>query len=171
MELCMRKVSQYSTQFKEKLLAKVFSPNAPSTVELAKRANVPYPTLYQWISMSKKSKEIKSHVAAMPSKDNTPEAKLKAVFDTLQMTEEERSAYCRKHGFYTHYLDEWKTQVLAGLKPVDTKEDKAVYRQLTLENKQLKKDLNRKERALAEASALLILKKKASLIWGGGEDD
>jgi ribosomal protein L4 len=35
----------------------------------------------------------------------------------------------------------------------------------------LKKELNRKEKALAEASALLILKKKADLIWGDGEGD
>jgi transposase-like protein len=167
----MRKCTQYSAEFKEKLLAKVFSPNAPSYVELARRAGVPYPTLYQWISMSKKRKKIRSDDVPTRPKDKTPETKLQAVFDTLHMTEEERSAYCRKHGLYTHHLDEWKTQILAGLKPIGSKEDKVEYRQLTIENKNLKKELSRKERALAEASALLILKKKANLIWGDGEDD
>ena len=170
MEPYMRKCSQYSPKFKEKLLAKVFSPNAPSNVELARRAGVPYPTLYQWISMSRK-KKVKSSDIPMRPKDKTAEDKLKAVFDTLQMTEEEQGAYCRKHGLYTHHLEEWKKQILAGLQPIDSKENKAEYRQMTAENKELRKELNRKEKALAEASALLILKKKANLIWGDGEDD
>ncbi len=44
-------------------------------------------------------------------------------------------------------------------------------RQLREENKRLKKELRRKEKALAETSALLVLKKKAHLIWGEPEDD
>ena len=39
------------------------------------------------------------------------------------------------------------------------------------EIKQLKKDLQRKEKALAEAAALIILRKKAQAIWGEPEDD
>jgi transposase len=38
-------------------------------------------------------------------------------------------------------------------------------------NRQLEKELRRKEKALAEAAALLILQKKAQAIWGDGEDD
>jgi len=38
-------------------------------------------------------------------------------------------------------------------------------------NKKLESELRRKDKALAEASALLILKKKANLIWGESEDD
>ena len=44
-------------------------------------------------------------------------------------------------------------------------------RTLKKENKSLKKDLNRKEKALAETAALLVLKKKAQEIWGGPEED
>ena len=36
--------------------------------------------------------------------------------------------------------------------------------------KALERDLNRKEKALAEAAALLVLRKKAEAIWGDGED-
>ena len=38
-------------------------------------------------------------------------------------------------------------------------------------NAQLAKELHRKEKALAEAAALLILSKKAQAIWGTGADD
>lgn len=170
MEPCMRKTA-YSAEFKEQLLAKVFSPNAPNLVQLAKSSGVPYTTLYQWISLSKKRKKTKPEEISVRPKDKKPEAKFQAVFDSLQMTDEEKAAYCRKHGLYSHHLDEWKTQILGGLNPVDSKESKAEYRQLLAENKELKKELRRKDKALAEASALLILKKKADLIWGIKEED
>ena len=45
-----------------------------------------------------------------------------------------------------------------------SKEDKKRIREL-------EKDLNRKEKALAEAAALLILRKKVRAIWGSNEED
>jgi len=107
----------------------------------------------------------------MKPKDKTAEAKLRAVSETFQMTEAEKSAYCRQHGFYTHQLNEWKTQMLSGFEVSSSKEQKSEHRQYVTEIKQLKKELNRKEKALAETSALLVLKKKANLIWGDGEED
>ena len=47
----------------------------------------------------------------------------------------------------------------------------AELKELRAENKQLKQDIRRKDSALAEATALLILKKKAALIWGEIGDD
>jgi len=173
MESCMRKCSQYSAEFKEKLLSKALSSNAPSVAELARRAGVPSATLHTWIHMSKKNKITKLDNITVPlrPKDITAEDKLKAVIETFQMEEEAQNAYCRKHGFYIHHLEEWKQQLLAGLKPIDAKKEKTEYRQLIVENKSLKRELTRKDKALAEASALLILKKKANLLWGDGEDD
>lgn len=168
----MRKCTQYSTEFKEKLLAKALSPNAPRVVELARRAGIPSATLHTWIHMRKQNKTTKvNNTIPIRPKDITAEVKLQAVTDTLNATEEERSAYCRKHGFYIHHLDEWKQQLLASFQPIDTKNNKAEYRQLIGENKELKRELARKEKALAEASALLILKKKANLLWGESEED
>jgi transposase len=37
--------------------------------------------------------------------------------------------------------------------------------------RKLEKELKRKDRALAEAAALLLLQKKAQAIWGDAEDD
>lgn len=167
----MRQIRQYSAEFKEKLLAKVFSPNAPSRLELARRANIPYPTLVTWITMSKKKQKVKFKNHSIRPKDKTAEAKFQAVSDTLQMTEEERGAYCRKHGFYTHHLEEWKKQIFTGLETTCSKEQKKENNKVVDEIKKLNRDLHRKDKALAEVSALLILKKKADLLWGVHEDD
>ena len=44
-------------------------------------------------------------------------------------------------------------------------------RQKDRELKDLQKELKRKEAALAETAALLVLRKKAQAIWGDPEDD
>ena len=43
--------------------------------------------------------------------------------------------------------------------------------ELRARNKELERDLNRKDKALAETTALLVLKKKADLIWGTGDKE
>jgi transposase len=163
----MRHVTYSSPEFKENLIAKALASNAPPIIELARQSCIPYPTLYQWVSMSRK-KAIKSGVNnPIRPKDQSAETKLQAVFDTLSMTEEERGAYCRKHGFYTHHLDEWKKQILVGLGASNiNKENKSEHQKTLVEMKKLKSDLHRKDKALAEVSALLILKKK-QIIFGG----
>lgn len=166
----MRKHSQYSNEFKEKLLAKVFSPNAISALQLAKKAGVPYPTLTSWISMRKKRQNPASPTP-ISSKDKEAPAKFQAVFDTLEMSEVEKGAYCRKHGFYPHHLEEWKMQMLSGVETTPSKTTRSEKRQYIAENKRLTRELARKDKALAEVTALLVLKKKADLIWGDGEDD
>ena len=86
------------------------------------------------------------------------------------MTEEQIGAYCREHGIYTNHLDRWRAELIAGLKPSIQKEQKAENLQLKSKVKALTKELVRKEKALAETSALLVLKKKANALWGDEKD-
>jgi len=66
---------------------------------------------------------------------------------------------------------EWRQSIIEGLKPSVNKEQKIENIKLKTELKSLKSELNRKDRALAETTALLVLKKKANLIWGDEKDD
>lgn len=102
--------------------------------------------------------------------DKTAQEKLQCVLDTLGKTVEEQGAYCRAHGIYSHHLELWKKQMLEGLGARNTKEKKVETQLIKSEMKQLKRDLHRKDKALAEVSALLVLKKKAGLLWGEDED-
>ncbi len=165
----MRKTTTYPAQVKASILAKALAPNAPSVVELAKEFNIPYATLYTWMSSMLNNKPLKQVNKSQRPQDKSAQDKLQAVLETMDKTEEEKSAYCRQHGIYISHLEEWKQQMLAGLG--NTNKDKSDNSQTTKEIQQLKKDLYRKDKALAEASALLILKKKADLIWGESEDD
>ena len=166
----MKQVTQYSAAIKSSFLTKAMAPNAPGVVELAKEFNIPYPTAYTWKrTMLKKTKSKQLNSPQRPH-DKSPEAKLQAVMDTLGKTEQEQSEYCRTQGIYSHHLEAWKKQMLEGLGAINAKERKAEHQQAQNEVKQLKRDLRRKDKALAEVSALLILKKKADLIWGVDED-
>ena len=99
------------------------------------------------------------------------EAKFKAVIETAVMTEEQIAEYCRRNGLYTTHLQDWKQRCLESMKLSANTPSNAEVQHLKAELKKVQKDLNRKDKALAETSALLILKKKADLIWGDGEED
>lgn len=97
----------------------------------------------------------------MPAKKCLPDqwngkAKLATVIQTAAMNEAERSEYCREHGIYPEQVTARK----AAFEAVDQDNEPATKAALTNErkkNKQLEKELRRKEKALAEAAALLTL--------------
>ncbi len=78
---------------------------------------------------------------------------------------------CREQGIYPHHLAQWKTDFIEGKSRADKSTSRAQTKQLTQENKALKKELRRKEKALAETAALLVLQKKVTAIWGSDEDN
>jgi hypothetical protein len=159
----MRQVTTYPAAIKANILTKALAPNAPSIVELGKEFNIPYSTIYSWLANMPNNKRIKQLNESQRPQDKSAKDKLKAVIDTLDKSETEQGAYCRQNGIYINHLDEWKKQIL-------DKKNKAEQLLITNEMKQLKRDLHRKDKALAEVSALLILKKKADLLWGDSED-
>jgi transposase len=97
----------------------------------------------------------------------TPEAKLKAVVDTTNLVDTDIGHYLRKEGLYSNQVTDWRSEIIQGLavKPNykrDERDDKI---------RVLEREILRKDKALAEASALLILQKKVSLIWGRSDED
>lgn len=173
----MRQVTKYSAAIKTSVLSKALAPNAPGVIELSKEFNIPKATIYTWMHNMINQKDPKKNNSSERPKDHSPASKLQAVLDTIGKTEEEQSAYCRSHGIYYNHLETWKQQMLEGLSAVPTKESsdgikesKAINQKMQNEVNQLTRDLNRKDKALAELTALLILKKKADLIWGDRED-
>lgn len=96
---------------------------------------------------------------------------MRILLATANLPEQELGKYCRMHGIYTHQLEQWREEVMK----MDPKEKETKFRHeikaLKAKNKRLDKELRRKEKALVEASALLLLKKKAQALWGDSEDD
>ena len=96
-----------------------------------------------------------------------------AVVETLNMTEEQLSEYCRSKGLYPEQIQSWKQACIDG-----TEEDNQTRQQARSkaqsDRKQiqsLEKQLRRKDKALGEAAALLLLQKKVQGLWEDSEDD
>jgi transposase-like protein len=99
------------------------------------------------------------------------EDRLEIVMACASLDEEAKSEYCRKQGVYPHHVKQWKLDFGSG----DSSSEQVTRRQemknLKNENKELRKELNRKDKALAETAALLVLQKKVNAIWGNDEDN
>jgi hypothetical protein len=87
------------------------------------------------------------------------------------MNQAELSAYCRSKGLYSEHIDAWRTQCRQANATLSTQADRKKFNEQTKEIQRLKSELTRKEKALAEAATLLILKKKVHQIWGDVEDN
>ena len=104
----------------------------------------------------------------MPSRrprDWPAEEKLHAVIEAESLSIEDLGAFLRRKGLHEAHLQEWRTIVLAGLRgPSGRPSAKASADGRRI--RELEKELDRKDKALAETAALLVLKKKAHAIWG-----
>jgi transposase len=102
----------------------------------------------------------------------TAAARLQAVIATASMDEAQRSAWCRQNGVYPTELQQWKESATAALSEVP--EERVTPQQRREEKrriKELERDLRRKDKALAETTALLVLSKKFEAILQRDEEE
>ena len=96
--------------------------------------------------------------------------KLALLLESKLVDPDRRGEWLREKGLHTEHLTLWE-QELRELMDDKTTNDKAELMALKKRNRQLEKELERKNAALAELAALMTLKKKAAEIWGANEDD
>lgn len=159
----------YTEDFKKSIVQKALANPERSPRHTALEAGLGNSTLYGWI------KKYGGNIEKPPNKkspeDWTAEERFNMLLETANLTEEAQGAYCRQKGIYQHQLTQWQEAFMKPKTEINHSKELAELKTLRAENQALKKELNRKDRALAETSALLILKKKASLLWGEfGED-
>jgi transposase-like protein len=162
---------QYSEGFRERAV-QMMMPNAMSVAQVSRETGVSEQTLYNWRN------RFRHEGRAVPADSKNPENwsgvnKLAVVIETAALNEEQLAEYCRKKGLYVEQVMRWREAAVAGaetLRPLSA-EERRELQQERKKTRKLEKELKRKEKALAEAAALLVLQKKAQAIWGDGEDD
>ena len=163
---------RYPIEFKESIIQKMMPPNAVSIPQLVKETGVADVTLYKW------RKEYRDQGIAVPADSSNPENwsaedKLAVVVETMPLNEVELGEYCRSKGLYTEQTEQWKQAALTGYQS-NTQATRQRTQDHKKDQKRIKKleaELNRKEKALAETAALLVLSKKCHAIWGESEED
>ena len=157
----------YTPAFIEQALVKVYSRGSRTIGSVADDLNINVYTLKGWMSRRSKIQSISlaGHGKAVQEKrpqDWKPEEQLLALHQTHGLSEEERNAWCRERGIFAHHLVAWHQAMVA---PASSSGNPQEMRSLKDENQQLKRELVRKEKALAEAAALLVLQKKFRALW------
>src|SRR3546814_4520190 len=113
----------------------------------------PYHTLRKWLGKSSMSKRGEFKSRERRPGGWSPEEQLQALHETHELSDEALQAWCREKGLFAHNLTAWRTAFCEGAKsPAGAS---AQSRTLKDENAKLKRELARKEKALAEAAALL----------------
>lgn len=164
--------ARYSPERKEDIVKRMMPPHNESVGRLSKTEGISEATLYKW------RKEARKAGIVTPGNDQVSEKwssqdKFLVVMETFTMTELELAEYCRKKGLYREQIEAWKKVCLqANAQTTDqTRQMNSVLKEEQKRAKQLEKELQKKEKALAEAAALLLLRKKARAIWGDEEDE
>lgn len=162
------KYQHYSKAFKETILKKL-SQSDLSASKFAQQEGINLSTLYSWQKQFKVT-GFKDSKESSPEKWSAEE-KFAVVLETATLSEIEASEYCRTKGLYPEQIKDWKQACIAG--NANNKKANASTQNKTDKKriKQLEKELNRKEKALAETAALLVLRKKFNAYYGEDEDN
>ncbi|GAE28193.1 transposase IS3/IS911 family protein [Halalkalibacter wakoensis JCM 9140] len=163
---------RYSKEQKEAIVKRMMPPHNESVATISKEEGITEPTLYKWRKAARE--------AGVPTPGNgqtsdkwTSQDKFLIVMETFAMNETELAEYCRKKGLYREQIESWRSVCLQANGQVydQSKQLSGALKEEQKRAKQLEKDLQKKEKALAEAAALLLLRKKAQAIWGDDEEE
>lgn len=170
----------YSDMFKRKMIQRMSGPEAISASALAKQVDVPQTTLSKWRRRAGQKAAYVFPNNAHPStpvnpmKPRRPEdwpaaEKLKTVLEAQGLGDGELGVFLRQKGLHEAHLERWRQQMIEGLqmKPMEKKPQShpADLKRI----RALEQELRRKDKALAETAALLVLKKKVQEIWGDAD--
>lgn len=164
-------MTEYSEAFKANMVKKMMLPGGPTATSLSATTGISQPTLSRWL---RDAREKGVSASKPPSRsprrptDWKPADKLRIVAETEGLDGEELGAVLRREGLHEADLAEWRQAAMAALgcatkAAAGSGEARRV--------RELEKQLRRKDKALAEAAALLVLQKKVQAIWGDEDDD
>lgn len=160
-------MTAYAQERKEAVCRRLMDPHEVSLAKIARDTGIGKSTLHSW------RKALQPPLgAAVSSSRKTPKQwssaeKFAVVCEATALSEAERAEYARRKGLLIEQITAW-TKACRDANGT-LKEPPEVREQTRRDQKrihELERELRRKERALAEAAALLVLRKKAQAIWG-----
>jgi len=163
------------------MVQRILEPGGPTLCALAEETGVNRKTLWRWRCEAtmevKRGSDVKSNASISPSRAVRPDdlpatEKLRLVKEAAEPSENELVEFLRRHGLHEAQLAEWRRAVeeasLAALqKPKKRRRENSPEAKKLRE---LERELGRKDKALAEVTALLALKKKLELILGDEDE-
>jgi transposase-like protein len=163
---------RYTEEMKESIIKRMMPPNNESVGQISQETGITEPTLYKWRKEARLAGNPTPGMGQGSEQWNS-EDKFLVVMETYSMNESDLAEYCRKKGLYKEQIESWRISCLNanGRKPDQNKQLDQDLKEEKKRAKSLEKDLLKKEKALAEAASLLLLRKKAQAIWGDQEEE
>ena len=163
----------YTAGFKGRMVQRMAGPEAISATALAREVGVAQNTLSRWL---REASESAPTVASMKKKRpdrRTAEEKLEIVLKAAALTDDDLGAFLRREGLHEAQLEEWRSKAMEGatgaLKAPHGKRSQQTPERRRI--RELERELRRKNDALAEAGALLLLKKRFEEMLGDADDE
>ena len=155
-------MARYGEVLKNRVVARLLPPECANVGAVAEEIGVSVQTLERW------REDVQSRPAG--GQAWTAGARLEAVITAAALDEAGKSAWCREHGVYPTELDQWRASATTALaEPEEVRASPQATRQDKKRIKELERELLRKDRALAETAALLVLSKKVAAIFNKAE--
>lgn len=156
-------LNSYSRAFKEEAVRKTLLRGDRTIADMAELLSVPYHSLKHWLRNFNKMIDMDKQAGTKHAQDWSPPEQLQALQETYNLSEEALQAWCREKGLFAHQLDAWKAAFYsqATSASVSTRELRSLKDKIA----GLERNLHRKDKALAEAAALLVLQKKYQALW------
>jgi transposase-like protein len=155
------------------MVQRMVGPNAVTAWALGKEVGIAQTTLSRWLRAAHRAEMGKKKTAAERPASSTPgrsaEDKMRLVLAAAELGPDERGAFLRREGVHEGELEVWRTAMLQalGARPVNSGPPRPADQRRIRE---LEKEVRRKDQALAETAALLVLAKKAESLWGDVDD-
>jgi transposase-like protein len=162
-------MTTYSSELKDSILTKLLPPNNVGVPQLAAQTGIPRDTLYGW-RREALGRARRPRASTVPAGTLGSEEKFAVVVETATLNELELGAYCRRKGLFAEQISAWRTTCQQANAPLASTTERAERRAEQAEIVRLGRELQRKDRALAEAATLLVLQKKVRAIWEEPED-
>ncbi len=161
-------MTHYSEEFRASIAARLLPPNNARVADIVRETGVPKDTLYEWRTRYRNKQGVLPS-SGKSTNQYSADDKLAVIIETASFNEAELGEYCRRKGIYPVQIANWKASMVQGLMSEPSKADREENQKQVRTIQSLEKDLARKEKALAEVVALLVLQKKFQALMEGPE--
>lgn len=166
----------YSPAYKARVMQRLMSPGGPTALDVAKEFGVPHGTVCRWRSEAGTVDEVSKKRRRSPAPSDAPAdlerhprstrewppgEKLRVLGAVAQLKDEELGEFLRREGLHEAQLEEWRAEMLTALGQAPAPRRAPGARRL----QELERELIRKDKALAEVTALLVLRKKLTALF------
>jgi transposase len=150
----------YSIAFKQKMVERLTGKNAVNSSQLAREIGVRQQNLSRWLHEARSLPLVASNTPKV--RVWTVEQKAQVIADASKLSGEQLTSYLEREGIKLADFERWR---------IALEEDGQGSIATTKRIRKLERELARKEKALAEAAVLLVLKKTIDNYYKEEDDD